>query len=60
MSLAGQDSKMDPATEARLWLNLDNEVQFYTKVTKVSMIQVADLKVAQPKPRVFWSQVCIY
>ena len=39
------DPNMSPGTDARLKLNLDHGVKFYTKV---SIIQPANPKVAQP------------
>ena len=52
------------SASSRIWTRVDvsisyDEVQSSTKVTKVSMMQLAQLKVAQPKLMTFRPQICL-
>ena len=58
MSLAGYGPKTGSGTDAWLLLKLDIKVLCYTKMTKMSVMQLAYSKVAQPKPGAFRPQLC--
>ena len=52
------DPNLGQGTDAWLKLKVDSKVQCYTRGTKVSMLQLAYLKVVQPKLGAFRPRIC--
>ena len=57
-TLLVMDPNLGPGTCAWLYLKLESKVLCYTRVAKVSMMQLTHPKVTQQKLEAFWPQFC--